>query len=232
LSVTTPRLAVPQHRTDGWNTYYKFFLWRLDAFFDVVLFLDADALFMEDPSALFSGFYAINAAFLVSEEPHGGYDSSCTGGCSGPGFNSHMMMLRPNRTVFEELLRKAHARDYIPFTNGEQDVLEGYFCDNHWCRGEEPAFEFTYRGPGADAASITYTGAGMKLVHMHHGIRRTEVRTLHESECVKQQHGCNSSGPSSTCRGKPDISAFCGCVVEWAERAERPNQRPLWEEWQ
>ena len=119
--VSTASPVFGQARKDGWATYYKFLFWRLDSFFDQVLFIDADALLLVAPTeTLFARARASSTVFLASQESHGGYGRSCTGGCTAAGLNTHLMLLRPNRTVYRELLQKAITQDYIPYTNTEQ----------------------------------------------------------------------------------------------------------------
>merc|ERR1711879_334760 len=43
------------------------------------------------------------------------------------GINSHLMVLKPSRDLFWALLSRAKRGEYIPYTNGEQDVLESVF---------------------------------------------------------------------------------------------------------
>ena len=77
--------------------------------------------------------------------------AQCTVGCTASGLNTHLMLLRPNRTVYQELLQKAATGDYIPFTNTEQGVLENYFCnheDGSVCAGQQPQFDLSYKGEG------------------------------------------------------------------------------------
>jgi len=93
---------------------------------------------------------------------HAGYGSSCTGGCTASGLNTHLMLLQPNRTVDQELLQKAVAGDYIPFTNTEQDVLENFFCnheDGSVCAGQQPQFDLPYKGEGTIQTDTRNTSA-------------------------------------------------------------------------
>ena len=101
----------------GWATYYKFALWNLTCFFDALVALDGDAVLLADPRPALAR-HRRDAALVATRESHGGF----------VGLNTHIMLLRPNRSVARALLLKAEAGDYLVTTNTEQDVLERVAC--------------------------------------------------------------------------------------------------------
>jgi hypothetical protein len=104
-------------RKDGWATYFKFFAWN-NTQLDIVLHTDVDVQFLGNPDGFIHDAAKHGEVFIATAE---------TGGRQYPGLNTHMMFMRPSRTVFEDLVQKATTGDYAPLTNTEQDVLEWYF---------------------------------------------------------------------------------------------------------
>ena len=223
MPITSSRPIQPQRRADGWSTFYKFVFWRLDQFFDQILFLDADALLMEDPTPLLAKARDGGIVFQAAMEGHAGYQrGSCTGGCTSGGINTHLMVLKTNQTIYKELLNKAQALDYIPFTNTDQDVLENYFCDPIVCAKEVPSFEITYRGPGLVQIDCSTCGANLVrggyqgvIQHRHKGLKRSEVKRFYRDECLVT----NRKKEFQTDVNK---EPFCACVLEWAQRLKEP----------
>lgn len=104
-----------QDRKDGWATYFKFFAWQAQGV-DRVLMVDLDVFFDENPDPWVDAIPP-NTSFMASPEGKNGYH----------GLNSHMMLLEPSEEVYDELIKRAHDGQYIPWTNTEQDVLESLF---------------------------------------------------------------------------------------------------------
>ena len=172
----------------GWATYYKFALWNLTCFFDALVALDGDAVLLADPRPALAR-HRRDAALVATRESHGGF----------VGLNTHIMLLRPNRSVARALLLKAEAGDYLVTTNTEQDVLECYFCiagSSTACStrrsGDEGrvGFRWQYDGMGsvrALAPSRPFPGArddphsGGLPLHRHRGVDWAWVR--HKFNC-------------------------------------------------
>lgn len=106
----------PQPRTDGWKTAYKFMLWNLTVF-DRIVYYDLDVIILADPLA------------FVNRSARWPFVTSVECGRRGYiGLNSHLMLLKPNSTIFDTLIAKSALSDYAVATNTEQDVLEAYWC--------------------------------------------------------------------------------------------------------
>merc|ERR1711904_94590 len=92
-----PEGWAPNQRTDGWATYYKFYVWR-DFQFRIMM-TDLDVCFMSNPDDF---VYAIpsESEFVASPE-------YITRGYKG--FNSHMMIFTPSMQRYEEIVRRASA---------------------------------------------------------------------------------------------------------------------------
>lgn len=116
-------------RKDGWATYLKFWAWRVQDY-DLVLVADLDVLFAADPN---EGMDAVpaNVIFMTSLEKRGDLD----------GYDSHLMILRPDQGVYDELVLRAKLGEYVPYTNTDQDVLESLFPPRLYAvlRGAEEA---------------------------------------------------------------------------------------------
>lgn len=106
----------PQSRTDGWKTAYKFMLWNLTVF-DRIVYYDLDVILLGDPLAFVNR--CARWPFVTSVE---------CGTRGYIGLNSHLMLIKPNSTIFDTLIAKSATSDYAVVTNTEQDVLEAYWC--------------------------------------------------------------------------------------------------------
>lgn len=104
-----------QRRTDGWKTAYKFVLWNMTAF-ERILYYDLDTIVLSDPSPFVS---SARQTFVAAVE---------CGRRGYVGLNTHLMLLRPNKQIFTDLVKKSQQLDYAAVTNTEQDVLEAYWC--------------------------------------------------------------------------------------------------------
>ena len=153
-------------RRDGWATCYKYVLWRLGCFFDRLLYLDGDAVLIGDPRPFVEQYAAADFVACSRERKHraqGGHHTFA-------GMNTHVMLLRPNESVFADLLAKTDALDFNAFTNTEQDVIESYFCQARRrgaCSARVPPFRYTF---GGDPARVAVTDTFDLLPHAHHGV--------------------------------------------------------------
>jgi hypothetical protein len=101
-----------------------------------VLLVDTDNVFTEDPQPWLEArsrsgeYFAANAEKLQRNYY---------------GLNGHMLFLRPSAILFEVLRNLGRYGDFVPFLNGEQDVLESVFAPHRelsprWkSHGKQPA---------------------------------------------------------------------------------------------
>lgn len=109
-----------QRRLDGACTSLKFFAWD-SVGYDGVLLSDTDVAFFEDPLPWMEARLAENEYFHASREvTFRNYD----------GLNTHLVWLRPDRQIFKMLVDAGRLGNFIPYTNGEQDVIEALFTDH------------------------------------------------------------------------------------------------------
>jgi len=102
-----------QNRSDGWTTYFKFFAFNA-TLFDHVMVSDLDVCFTETPDNVLANI-PLGETFMASpERATRKYD----------GINSHLMIVKPSTETFNAILERAKSGEYIPYTNGDQDVLE------------------------------------------------------------------------------------------------------------
>jgi len=106
----------PQRRTDGAKTVHKFLLWTLTSF-ETILYLDLDVLLLADPAPFL--LRRREASFVAAIE---------CGSRGYAGLNAHAFVLKPDPLVFDALVAKTEALDYLVYTNTEQDVLDAFFC--------------------------------------------------------------------------------------------------------
>lgn len=103
-----------QHRTDGWATYLKFFAWL--APYRKVIIADLDVTFTQ----------ALDKEKIVRAVRGTDFAAPSRPG----GLHTFLMVASPSRQSFNRLMYWARTGDYLPFTNGEQDVIE-----SHWGAG-------------------------------------------------------------------------------------------------
>lgn len=112
VGIDHPVKAMP----DGWATYFKYFAWR--APYEKVLLLDLDVCFTDASRPLEERIMAMpDKEFLASKDLTREYY----------GLDSHMVLLKPSNDTFASLIRRSKEGAYIPYTNGDQDVLEFEF---------------------------------------------------------------------------------------------------------
>lgn len=108
---------VQQERPDGWATMLKLFAWNLTAY-RLVLYTDLDVSFSESPERALREADEMDIDFEATPERAArGYN----------GLNTHLMLLRPSRAVFNMLLANALHGHFMTYTHTEQDVLETAF---------------------------------------------------------------------------------------------------------
>lgn len=86
--------------------------------FDGVLLSDTDVVFRADPAPWMQARLEEDEYFHAEREK---------GKRNYMGVNSHIVWLRPNRYVHRMLVDAAQRGNYVPFTNGEQDIIESLF---------------------------------------------------------------------------------------------------------
>ena len=133
----TGKTAVPhdvQGRKDGWATYFKFLAWRMFQCKKVVSF-DADVHFDE---RLTSSFRYKNGTFEEylsngwhkKEEEFSAYTEVEKRGFTG--LSVHAMILTPSIATYDLFIHTAENRDFSPYTQCEQDVIESLVVDGRF----------------------------------------------------------------------------------------------------
>ena len=113
-------------RPDGRCTCLKLHAWNLLQF-DAVLLADSDVAFVDNVWPWIHERLAEDEYFVAGEE----WDSSRQ---NYRGLNSHLVFLRPNAITFRMLRDASVAGNFVPRTNGEQDVVESLFTTHRRLR--------------------------------------------------------------------------------------------------
>ncbi|KAL1500144.1 hypothetical protein AB1Y20_012815 [Prymnesium parvum] len=115
-----PQSNKVQKRRDSVCTSFKFHAW--DAIdYDGILLADTDVVFREDPLPWMRARLVENEYFHANSEiAYRNY----------VGINSHLIWLQPDRQIYRMLVDAAQLGNFIPYTNGDQDVIESLFT-NH-----------------------------------------------------------------------------------------------------
>mmetsp|Transcript_7673 Transcript_7673/g.22635 ORF Transcript_7673/g.22635 Transcript_7673/m.22635 type:complete len:253 (-) Transcript_7673:154-912(-) len=112
-----PLNDIVQKRVDGNCTSLKFHGWALTEY-DGILLMDSDACFVEDPRPKMYNFTRDNLYIVCGHErakrPH-------------DGFIAFRMYFKPNALLSRLMFDKSRYGDFMPYTNGEQDVFETVF---------------------------------------------------------------------------------------------------------
>ena len=97
------------------NYMVKLHAWNLTEY-DMLLVSDLDVLFVTSPLPALRRAHAERLIFEASGAEYAlrGY----------AGFNSHMMLIRPSRDLYAILTANAALGHFVPYTLGDQDVLE------------------------------------------------------------------------------------------------------------
>lgn len=117
--IDPPRFAIiyPRFR----DQYTKLRIWSLINY-DRVLYLDADTLVVRDINELFTG--------TIFEDDQDGLLAAVEDvwqGQIGPNFNAGVLLIRPNQTIFEDMLVKMHNMAAYGSYWAEQGFLNWYF---------------------------------------------------------------------------------------------------------
>ncbi|KAK7250259.1 GDSL-like lipase/acylhydrolase [Aureococcus anophagefferens] len=160
----------PQARTDGWKTRYKFILFNCTRWADQFVYLDLDVVLLADPHRVAKRWarFPLVSAF---ECAHRGY----------VGMHGSVIVFRTDAAVSRALFSKSLTHDYLVYTNGDQDIMDAYWCpsisalpDTRRYAGCEikarldTSFALTYDGPAAPVflSDPTMTGpAGVPHIH-------------------------------------------------------------------
>jgi len=111
-------------RQDGSCTTLKLSAWKLVEY-DVIFHTDTDICFHENPNPYVNDFV---------NEPDRLFKAFCEISLRGwMGFNTHMMMFRPNLQIAQLLHQKIQFGDFIGYTNTEQDVIETLYSPSSEC---------------------------------------------------------------------------------------------------
>ena len=115
--------AAVQRRTDFRCTSLKLLAWNMTDYARVLI-VDADVCMLSDPVPWMVRHRS--EYFVAAHEPFGRWPNK------RPylGLNTHMVFLEPSRLLFRLLVDKGRTRSYVPYTNGEQDVVETVFADH------------------------------------------------------------------------------------------------------
>ena len=97
------------------NYIVKLHAWNLTEY-DMLLMSDLDVLFVTSPLPALRRAHAERLIFEASGVEY------ATRGYAG--FNSHMMLIRPSRDLYAILTANAALGHFVPYTLGDQDVLE------------------------------------------------------------------------------------------------------------
>lgn len=118
-----PGAGIVQRRPDHACTSLKLLAWNLTQYRSVLL-SDLDVCLLEDPAPWMRAH--ADEYFVASQEPFGRWPNSR----KFLGLNSHLCFLQPSTLLFRLLRDKGQTRSYIPYTNGEQDIIETVFADH------------------------------------------------------------------------------------------------------
>lgn len=107
-----------QDRNDFGCTSFKLLAWNLTQFSRIFM-VDSDIFFMEDPAPWLEKH---RGSHFIAQHEQGikMYD----------GIQSNVMMLKPNEDVAAILLENAVTGGFLPFTNGDQDVIESVYSSH------------------------------------------------------------------------------------------------------
>ena len=109
-----------QRRQDAECTSLKLLVWNLTEY-ERVMVADTDTCMHEDPAPWIRAQWA--EYFVMGRE--GNFGNRQRGYL---GLNSHLFFLQPSALVFRLLTDVATSGSFVPFTNGDQDVLETVFA--------------------------------------------------------------------------------------------------------
>lgn len=117
--IDPPRFAIIYRRF--YDQYTKLRIWSMIGYHRV-LYLDADTLVVRDISELLTG-----TIYEDSEDSFLGAVEDVWQGSIGPNFNAGVLLIRPNITVFNDMLVKMHNMAAYGSYWAEQGFLNWYF---------------------------------------------------------------------------------------------------------
>ena len=117
--IDPPRFAIIYPRF--YDQYTKLRIWSMVGY-DRVLYLDADTLVLRDINQLFSG-----TIFEDNQDGLLGAVEDVWQGQLGPNFNAGVLLIRPSKTIFEDMLVKMHHMTAYGSYWAEQNFLNWYF---------------------------------------------------------------------------------------------------------
>ncbi len=117
--INPPRFAIIYPRF--YDQYTKLRIWSMVGY-DRVLYLDADTLVIRDINELFIG-----TIFEDNQDTLLGVVEDTWQGRLGPNFNAGVLLIRPNMTIFEDMLIKMHNMAAYGSFWAEQGFLNWYF---------------------------------------------------------------------------------------------------------
>lgn len=116
-SMPPPAYSRVQSRRDGNATALKLHAWRLTEY-EALLLSDVDVLFLSSPTAALHAACRQRLLFGATPEvADRGYS----------GLNSHLVLMRPSADLAAILAANSERGHFIPYTLGEQDVIESLF---------------------------------------------------------------------------------------------------------
>lgn len=117
--INPPRFAIIYPRF--YDQYTKLRLWSMTGY-DRVLYLDADTLVIRNINELFTG-----TIFEDNQDGLLGAVEDVWQGQIGPNFNAGVLLIRPNKTIFNDMLIKMHNMPAYGSYWAEQGYLNWYF---------------------------------------------------------------------------------------------------------
>jgi hypothetical protein len=117
--IKPPRFAIIYPRF--YDQYTKLRLWSMIGY-DRVLYLDADTLVIRDINELLIG-----TIFEDNQDGLLGVVEDVWQGQIGPNFNAGVLLIRPNKTIFNDMLIKMHHMSSYGSYWAEQGFLNWYF---------------------------------------------------------------------------------------------------------
>lgn len=120
FNLTTPDGVAnhePQRRTDGWKTRFKFALFNCTRWAAQIVYLDLDVVLLADPAP---------AARRWARKPLvSAYECSYR---SYVGMHASVFVFNTDAGISQQLFAKSLEHDYLVYTNGDQDVMEAFWC--------------------------------------------------------------------------------------------------------
>ena len=213
----------PQARTDGWKTRYKFVLFNATRWADQFVYLDLDVVLLADPHRIAKRWerFPLVSAFECS---HRGYI----------GMHGSAIVFRTNARVSLALFEKSRTHDYMVYTNGDQDVMDAFWCpsisalpDTRRYAGCEvkrrldKRFELIYDGPTKPVFLSDPTMRGLAGVpHIHDSYVKREKCADVAKQIGVSRAACDclrSSTPSAKVAARRRLNAAFGACLPFVD---------------